>query len=419
MIEMNLKNHLKLMVQQVASDLFLSVGAPPGIKIEGRTQYVGSDPLTASEIEGIAHDLMDDDERAEFARTLEMNLAHSEEGVGRFRVNIYRQRGDVAIAIRYITERIPAIDELNLPPILRDLIMLPRGLVLIVGSTGSGKSTALASMIDHRNGLMAGHILSVEEPIEYLHAHRKSIVDQREIGLDTISYANALKNAMREAPDVIMIGEIRDRETMQAAISYAETGHLCLSTLHSNNANQTLERIINFFPEDARPQLLLDLSLNLQAVVSLRLLRGVSGHRIPAVEILLKTPYVSDLIAKGQVDLLKDAMKESTDIGMQTFDDALFRLYRDGRISYEEAIGHADSRNDLQLRIRLSGDLSHAGDEGAAGDMRLEPQAAPVERVDTGIWIEDSLGGQHQHEFARRTKPPQAQTADSPGAGKK
>jgi len=376
---MNLKNHLRLMVQQVASDLFLSVGAPPGIKIEGRTQPVGTVPLTAGEIEAIAHDLMNEDQRVEFARNLEMNLAHAEEGVGRFRINIYRQRGDVALAIRYITERIPGIGELNLPPILKDLVMLPRGLVLIVGSTGSGKSTALASMIDHRNALMTGHILTVEEPIEYLHAHRKSIVDQREIGLDTISYGNALKNAMREAPDVIMIGEIRDRETMQAAISYAETGHLCLSTLHSNNANQTLERIINFFPEEARPQLLLDLSLNLQAVVSLRLLRGMNGHRIPAVEILLKTPYVSDLIAKGQVELLKDAMKESGDIGMQTFDDALFRLYRDGRISYDEAIGHADSRNDLQLRIRLSGDASHAGAEGAAGEMHLEPRAASGE----------------------------------------
>jgi len=418
---MNLKNHLRLMVQQVASDLFLSVGAPPGIKIEGRTQPVGSVPLTAGEIEAIAHDLMNEDQRAEFARNLEMNLAHAEEGVGRFRINIYRQRGDVAIAIRYITERIPGIGELNLPPILKDLVMLPRGLVLIVGSTGSGKSTALASMIDHRNALMTGHILTVEEPIEYLHAHRKSIVDQREIGLDTISYGNALKNAMREAPDVIMIGEIRDRETMQAAISYAETGHLCLSTLHSNNANQTLERIINFFPEEARPQLLLDLSLNLQAVVSLRLLRGMSGHRIPAVEILLKTPYVSDLIAKGQVDLLKDAMKESGDIGMQTFDDALFRLYRDGRISYDEAIGHADSRNDLQLRIRLSGDVSHAGGEGAAGEMHLEPRAVPAEKIDPGIWIEDSIGGQHQHEIAKKTKPPQVQAADELGAhaGKK
>ena len=411
---MNLKNHLKLMVQQKASDLFLSVGAPPGIKIEGRTQYVGSDSLTASEIEAIARDLMDEDERAEFVRSLEMNLAHSEEGVGRFRVNIYRQRGDVAIAIRYITERIPGIEELNLPPILRDLIMLPRGLVLIVGSTGSGKSTALASMIDHRNALTTGHILSVEEPIEYLHTHRKSIVDQREIGLDTLSYANALKNAMREAPDVIMIGEIRDRETMQAAISYAETGHLCLSTLHSNNANQTLERIINFFPEEARPQLLLDLSLNLQAVVSLRLLRGVDGHRIPAVEILLKTPYVSDLIAKGQVDLLKDAMKESTDIGMQTFDDALFRLYRDGRISYDEAIGHADSRNDLQLRVRLSGDLSHAGAEGAADEMHLESPPAPAEPGDSGVWFDDSIGGQHA--FTRKTKPPHVQTTKFLGA---
>jgi len=414
---MNLKNLLRLMVQQVASDLFLSVGAPPGIKIEGRIQPVGEVALTAQEIAATARELMNEDQRIEFARNLEMNLAHTETGVGRFRINIYRQRGDTAIAIRYITDRIPAIEELNLPPILKDLIMLPRGLVLIVGSTGSGKSTALASMIDHRNARVTGHILTVEEPIEYLHKHNKSIVDQREIGLDTLSYANALKNAMREAPDVIMIGEIRDRETMQAALSYAETGHLCLSTLHSNTADQTLERIINFFPEEARHQLLLDLSLNLQAVVSLRLLRGVSGRRIPAVEILFKTPYVSDLIAKGEVDLLKEAMKMAVDRGMQTFDESLFRLYRDGKISFEEALTHADSRNELQLRVRLTGDKSPNGTGTDAGGMALEPkpvQPKAAEQVDPGTWIDDSLGGQQQHETAKKLQDSQAQTPMTP-----
>jgi twitching motility protein PilU len=396
---MNLNSYLKLMVQQLASDLFLSVGAPAGIKIEGRTQPVDGVAMTVPQIEGIARELMSEDQRAEFAGTLEMNLAHDEAGAGRFRINLYRQRGDIAIAIRYIPDRIPAIEELNLPPILKDLIMLPQGLVLIVGPSGSGKSTALASMIDYRNTKTTGHILTVEEPIEYLHTHKKSIVDQREVGLDTLSCANALKNAMRESPDVIMIGEIRDRETMQAAISYAETGHLCLSTLHSTNANQTLERIINFFPEDTRSQVLLDLSLNLRAVVSLRLLHGAASRRIPAVEVLLKTPYVSDLIAKGQVDLLRDAMKESTDNGMQSFGDALFHLYRDGKISYEEALSHADSRNDLQLRLRLSGDTSRDASATEAERMHLEPLAGAPGQIDPGAWLGTSIGS---HEAANR-----------------
>jgi len=389
---MDITTYLKQLARQKASDLFLSVGAPPGIKIEGQTHHLGYAPLTAKEVEDMAHELMNEEQRLQFAQTMEMNLARAEAGIGRFRINIYRQRGEVAIAIRYITDRIPGIEELNLPPILKDLIMLPRGLVLIVGSTGSGKSTALASMIDYRNERMTGHILTVEEPVEYLHTHKESIVDQREIGLDTMSYANALKNAMREAPDVIMIGEIRDRETMQAAISYAETGHLCLSTLHSNNANQTLERIINFFPEIARPQLLLDLSLNLQAVVSLRLLQGVGGHRVPAVEILLRSPYVSDLIAKGEVDQLKEAMKMAVDRGMQTFDESLYRLYRDDKITFEEAIEHADSRTDLQLRIRLSGDEAGNAPSDQAGEMRIEAEPVPDKSGEGGIWIADSLG---------------------------
>jgi twitching motility protein PilU len=405
---MNLKNHLRLMVQQHASDLFLSAGAPPGIRIDGHTQPIGSDVVSASQIEDIAQQLMNADQRVDFARTMEMNLAHAEEDVGRFRINIYRQRGDPAIAVRYITDLIPGIDALNLPPILKDLIMLPRGLVLIAGPSGSGKSTTLASMIEYRSSRTTGHILTVEEPIEYLHSHRKSIVDQREIGLDTISYANALKNAMREAPDVIMIGEIRDRETMQAAISYAETGHLCLSTLHSNNANQAVDRILNFFPEDARPQVLMDLSLNLQAVVSLRLLRSTSGGRVPAIEILLKTPYVSDLIAKGQVDLLKDAMKLASDSGMQTFDEALYQLYHDGKISFKDALAHADSRTDLQLRVRLSGDKSEVDEATAGDDMHLELQAQSEVTTDPGIWLEDSIGGTRRHKESK-------QRQDQPG----
>ena len=303
----------------------------------------------------MAYSVMNDRQQKDFDSAMEMNLAVAPKDIGRFRVNIYRQRGDVAIAIRYITNRIPGLLELNLPALLEELVMVPRGLVLVVGTTGSGKSTTLASMIDYRNEHRTGHILTIEEPIEYLHTHKRCIVDQREIGLDTQSYANALKNAMREAPDVIMIGEIRDRETMQQAIAYAETGHLCLSTLHANNANQTIDRIINFFPDSARHQLLIDLSLNLKAVISQRLLRGVDGKRIPAVELLLQTPYVSDLIQKGEIDLLKEAMKSGVDRGMQTFDESLYRLYQAGRITLETALENADSRTDLMLRVRLQG----------------------------------------------------------------
>ncbi len=352
---MELTAFLRLMAERQASDLFISVGAPPAIKINGETHQVGGNKLLPEAVRDLAYSIMTDKQQKEFEATMEMNLAIGLPDTGRFRVNVYRQRGNVAMAIRYITSQIPSIDKLGLPPILQDLIMLPRGLILVVGSTGSGKSTTLASMIDYRNARRTGHILTIEEPIEFLHQHKKSIVDQREVGLDTASYATALKNAMREAPDVIMIGEIRDRETMQAAIAYAETGHLCLSTLHANNANQTLDRIINFFPDSARHQLLIDLSLNLRAVISQRLLRDVDGKRVPAVEILLSSPYVSDLIEKGEIATIKEAMKQSMEHGMLTFDESLYRLYAAGRISYAETLEHADSRTDLGLRIRLHG----------------------------------------------------------------
>lgn len=302
----------------------------------------------------MAYSIMSDKQQKEFEATLEMNLAIALTDVGRFRVNVYRQRDSVAIAVRYITSEIPKLDQLGLPEKLKDLIMLPRGLILVVGSTGSGKSTTLASMIQYRNQNRTGHILTIEEPIEFLHIHCQSIVDQREIGLDTLSYENALKNAMREAPDVILIGEIRDRETMKQAIAYAETGHLCLSTLHANNSNQTLDRIINFFPDTARHQVLIDLSLNLQAVVAMRLVKGMDGTRIAAIELLLRTPYIADLIEKGEIDQIKDAMKQGTSLGMLTFDESLYRLYAAGRISLAEALDSADSRTDLGLRIRLA-----------------------------------------------------------------
>jgi twitching motility protein PilU len=352
---MDLTPFLRLMAERRASDCFFSVGAPASIKIEGDTHYIDAQPLTSEDVRSMAYSVLSDRQQREYEATLEMNLAFDAAGIGRFRVNVYRQRGQPAMAVRYITADIPSIEALNLPRKLEELVMLPRGLVLVVGSTGSGKSTTLAAMIDWRNMHKSGHVLTIEEPIEFVHRHKASIVDQREIGIDTLSYENALKNAMREAPDVILIGEIRDRETMKHAIAYAETGHLCLSTLHANNANQTLDRIINFFPENARHQLLLDLSLNLQAVVSMRLVQGLDGRRVPAVELLLRTPYVADLIERGEVDKLKDAMRQGLDIGMQTFDEALYRLYVDGRISVTEALANADSRNDLALRIRLAG----------------------------------------------------------------
>jgi twitching motility protein PilU len=351
---LELTAYMQLMARQNASDCFFSVGAPPSMKVEGNTTHLGETALTDEDVRSMAYSVMSDKQQKEFESTLEMNLAIGLPDGGRFRVNVYRQRDSVAIAVRYITSNIPHLDQLGLPAKMQELIMLPRGLILVVGSTGSGKSTTLASMIDYRNHNRTGHILTIEEPIEFMHHHDKSIVDQREIGLDTLSYENALKNAMREAPDVILIGEIRDRETMKQAIAYAETGHLCLSTLHANNANQTLDRIINFFPDTARHQLLIDLSLNLQAVVAMRLVKGLDGKRVPAVELMLHTPYIADLIEKGDIDQLKDAMKQGTNVGMQTFDESLYRLYSSGRISLAEALENADSRTDLALRVRLT-----------------------------------------------------------------
>ncbi|HHF0523391.1 TPA: PilT/PilU family type 4a pilus ATPase [Legionella anisa] len=351
---MDITPFFKLMVDRGASDLFFSVGAPPNIKIEGVISPVGHAPLKPQQMAEIALSLMNDDQRKEFEATLELNMGLSISGVGRFRINLFRQRGDISMVVRYIKNKIPSIEQLNLPPILKSIVMELRGLILVVGATGSGKSTTLAAMIDYRNENQSGHILTIEDPIEFIHQHKKSIVDQREVGIDTMSYDNALINAMREAPDVILIGEIRERNAMKHAIAYAETGHLCISTLHANNANQAMDRVINFFPEDARKQVLMDLSLNLRAIISMRLVPGLNNQRMVAVELLLNTPYISDLIEKGKIDDIKEAMERSTEQGMQTFDQALLKLYRDGLISKENAIKYADSKNNVGLQIRLN-----------------------------------------------------------------
>ncbi|MEA3276765.1 MAG: PilT/PilU family type 4a pilus ATPase [Pseudomonadota bacterium] len=344
---------LKLLVQKQGSDLFFSAGARPHVKVQGVHLPVGAESLTGDEIRDMAYSLLDDRQIQEFEKTWEFNLGLSLDGIGRFRINIFRQRGEPAMVIRHVKDKVPSVEELNLPPILKQLVMEPRGLILVVGATGSGKSTTLAAMIEHRNQSQPGHILTIEDPIEFSHRHRRSIINQRELGLDTHSYSAALQNAMREAPDVILIGEIRDRASMQHAIAYAETGHLCLSTLHASNANQTLDRIVNFFPDSAHRQIYTDLSLNLKAVISQRLISACSGGLIPAVEVMLLSSYVSKLIRKGEISGIKEIMEQSDIRGMQTFDQALYTLYQKGRITLEEALQHADSRNDLSLRIRL------------------------------------------------------------------
>jgi len=342
------------MVDQDASDLYLSSGAAASAKIHGTLTAIEETRLSTEQIKTIAYSVMHAEQIAEFERRPEMNLAISEQGIGRFRVNIFRQRNSISMVIRNIKTDIPQWEALGLPPILTDIIMASRGLVLFVGATGSGKSTSLASLIDYRNTRSAGHIITIEDPIEFVHQHKRSIVNQREVGVDTDSYEDALKNTLRQAPDVILIGEIRDRETMEHAIAFAETGHLAISTLHANNANQALDRIINFFPEDRRNQLLLDLSLNLRGFVSQRLVKTVDGKRAAAVEVLLGTPLVQDMVRRGDVHEIKEVMRKSENLGMQTFDRALYKLVESGRISLDEAMKHADSPNNLRLELSLS-----------------------------------------------------------------
>jgi len=345
---------LKFMVEKGGSDLFFSTGAPINIDIEGKTLPVNAQVMTPGTVKEIAYSLMNPAQIQEFEQTMEMNFAMSVHGVGRFRVNVFRQRGEASMVIRHIKSEIPSFQQLGLPSVLQDLIMRPRGLMLVVGATGSGKSTTLAAMIDHRNTNETGHILTLEDPIEFIHDHKKSVVDQREIGIDTHSFDSGLRNAMRQAPDVILIGEVRDAEGMKHAIAYAETGHLCLATLHANNANQAIERILSFFPPEGRPGIIMSLALNLNAIVSQRLIPGKTAKRVAAIEILINSPYISDLIQKSKLEEIKEVMADNNDIGMCTFDQALFRLFSAGKIDEENALRNADSRNDLSLKIRLA-----------------------------------------------------------------
>ncbi|HKQ23228.1 MAG TPA: PilT/PilU family type 4a pilus ATPase [Burkholderiales bacterium] len=347
---------LRGMVAKKASDLFITAGFPPAFKVDGKMTPVSNQSLTPQHTQELARSLMNDKQAQEFERTKECNFAINPPGIGRFRVNALVQQQRVGIVLRTITTAIPKFEELGLPPVLKDVAMTKRGLVIFVGGTGSGKSTSLAAMIGYRNENSYGHIITIEDPIEYVHAHKNCLITQREVGVDTDSWESALKNTLRQAPDVILIGEVRERDTMEHAIAFAETGHLCLCTLHANSANQALDRIINFFPEERRDQLLMDLSLNLKGLISQRLipLKDTKG-RAAAVEILLNSPLISDLIFKGEVHEIKEIMKKSRELGMQTFDQALFDLYEGGKISYEDAIRNADSMNELRLQIKLHG----------------------------------------------------------------
>ncbi len=352
---MNVKPLFKLMVEKKASDLFFAPFAPAKIKIDGKIMPVNKLEMTPKMVKQAAIELMDEDLLEAFTRELEVDFAISEPGLGRFRVNVFHQRGNVAMVLRYITAEMPTLEELGMPDQLKELVMLKRGLVLMVGAAGHGKSTTLAAMINHRNDKTSSHIITIEDPIEFLHPNKQSIVNQREVGLDTKSYGRALKSAMRAAPDVIQIGEIRDRESMQAAIDMAGTGHLVLATLHSNNAPETLDRIINMFPQEQHSQVFMDLGHYLRAIISQRLVRARTGKRVAAVELMLNTPHIKDLILKGDISEVKEALKESGEKGMQNYDDALLTLYKAGTITLEEAMIHADSRSNLEAKVNFGG----------------------------------------------------------------
>jgi twitching motility protein PilU len=366
------QNLLRKMIERDGSDLFLTAGFPPAIKVDGTVHKATDSPLSAAQSAMMVRSIMNDKQIKEFDATKECNFAIAPQGIGRFRVSAFVQQGMIGAVLRTITTDIPTLEELELPPILKDVVMNKRGLCIVVGGTGSGKSTTLAAMIGHRNENSHGHIISIEDPVEYVHPHKGCVVSQREVGVDTDSWHAALKNTLRQAPDVILIGEIRDRETMEYGIQFSETGHLCLATLHANSANQAMDRIINFFPEERRQQLLMDLSLNTKAFIAQRLIPRESGiGRIAAMEIMLNTPLVQDLIFKGEVGQIKEIMSKSTRLGMQTFDQALFVLYEDSLISYEEAMRNADSKNELRLRIKLESKREDVSSERQSQTLRI------------------------------------------------
>jgi twitching motility protein PilU len=357
---------LRLMVSRNGSDLFLTADFPPAIKVDGRVTKVSPQPLTGAHTVALARAVMNDKQSAEFEKTKECNFAISPQGIGRFRCNAFIQQGQVGLVMRTIPQTLPTIDSLGLPHVLKDVAMTKRGLVIFVGATGSGKSTSLAAMVDYRNEKSFGHIITIEDPVEFVHPHKNCIVTQREVGIDTDGWDQALKNTLRQAPDVILMGEIRDRETMEHAVAFSETGHLCMATLHANSSNQALDRIINFFPEERRQQLLMDLSLNLRALVSQRLLPRQEGKgRIAAVEIMLNTPLIGDLIFKGEISEIKELMKRSRELGMQTFDQSLFELYENHFVTFEDALRNADSVNDLRLQIKLNSHRARSSDLSA------------------------------------------------------
>jgi len=371
---------LKKMVAQNGSDLFITTGFPPAIKVDGQIHRAGEQELTPDQSAVIVRSIMNDKQAREFDATKECNFAISPQGIGRFRVSAFVQQGAVGAVLRTIITRIPTFEELDLPETLKDVVMTKRGLVILVGATGSGKSTTLAAMVGHRNENSRGHIVTIEDPVEYVHPHRKCVVTQREVGVDTDSWHAALKNTLRQAPDVILIGEIRDRDTMEYGIQFAETGHLCLATLHANSANQALDRVINFFPEDRRDQLLMDMSLNVQALISQRLVPRSGGRgRIAAMEIMLKSPLISDLISKAKVTEIKEIMAKSNRLGMKTFDQDLFDLYEAGKIDYDEAMRNADSKNELRLRIKLESKRDKEAPDKEGGLSLMDDEDAAME----------------------------------------
>ena len=388
MAQISFEDALKALSEREGSDLYYSTGAPPSAKIFGKLEPLSDEIMRPGEIDVIAQDIMDDAQKEKFAEVPEMNLAISRSGLGRYRVNIFKQRNQTSMVIRRLGTDLPSYKDLGLPPVLMDLIMQKRGLILFVGGTGSGKSTSLAALIDYRNENSHGHIITIEDPVEFTHRHKGCIVNQREVGTDTLTFDDALANTLRQAPDVILIGEIRHQETMEHALAFSETGHLCLSTLHANNANQAMDRIINFFPEERHKQLLQDLSLNMRAIVSQRLIPTVDGKRAAAIEILVGTPRAADLIAKGAVSELKELMEKSTEQGMQTFDQSLYRLYKEGRISLDEALKNADSKNNLRLRITL--DENPAG--AAAIEEEIAREAAAEANQQAGQQLSESSG---------------------------